>query len=159
MKALLMKWIAPVIMAVAACTCAMPALSADELKVVRAEIDSNSVDRTHKCQYYKAWYNEQCTKAELDAMLERNIAAHRRWIELDPKSFYPYVSLGKTLAAVGRWDEARPVLEKAVSASGTPRPSPRQTENRWFTTWLSGSLDRSACIVAERFRICYNSQT
>ena len=123
-----------------------------ELKAVRAEIDSNSVDRTHKCQYYKAWYNEQCTKAELDAMLERNIAAHRRWIELDPKSFYPYVSLGKTLAAVGRWDEARPVLEKAVSAPADKLADSYRIGALWELAnchWAKGDKDGAKKLIAE----------
>ena len=88
----------------------------DEITALRGVIESNSVSRSTKCRYYKAWYVDQCTKEELNAILERNIAAHRRWKELAPESFAPYVGLGKTLAAVGRWKEAKPELEKALSA-------------------------------------------
>ncbi len=42
---------------------------ADEIKSVRAEINSNSVDRTTKCAYYKAWYADLCTEAERQAIL------------------------------------------------------------------------------------------
>jgi hypothetical protein len=55
--------------------------AADEIKALRGIIESNSVDRTTKCRYYKAWYAEQCTKAELVAMLERNIAFKKEIVE------------------------------------------------------------------------------
>ena len=123
-----------------------------ELKAVRAEIDSNSVDRTHKCRYYKAWYNELCTKDELNAMLERNIAAHRRWMELDPNSFYPYVGLGRTLAAVGRWDEAKLELEKAVSAPADKLSDSYRVGALWELAnchWAMGDKDGAKKLIAE----------
>ena len=30
------------------------------------------------CRYYNAWYVDLCTEAEREAILQRNIAAHRR---------------------------------------------------------------------------------
>ena len=66
--------------AAAAALCADAAGVADEIRAIKAEIKSNSIDRTTKCRYYRAWYADQCDKAELAAIRERNIAAHRRWI-------------------------------------------------------------------------------
>ena len=88
--------------------------TAEEVAEIRAEIKSNSVSRTTDCQYYRAWYRDLCTKEEHAAILERNIAAHRRWIELEPKNPSPYAELGKVLAAVGRWDEAEAELRTAL---------------------------------------------
>ena len=56
----------------------------DEVAALRAVIASNSVDRTVGCRYYRAWFRELCTKAEREAILDRNVAAHRRLMELQP---------------------------------------------------------------------------
>ena len=122
--------------------------AADEIKALRGIIESNSVDRTTKCRYYKAWYAEQCTKAELVAMLERNIAAHRRWIELDPGSAEPLVGLGSTLAAVGRWAEAKQELEKALTAKGDLQ----KTRACWELAnclWQAGDKDGAKKLIQE----------
>ncbi len=95
---------------------------ADTLGGIKAEIVSNSVNRTSKgCRYYTAWYRELCTEAEREAILERNIAAHRRWIALagkdgkDPKgAAMPRAELGKVLAIGGRWAEAEKELSEAL---------------------------------------------
>ena len=94
----------------------------DEIKALKATIASNSVNRTTKCVYYTAWFADLCTKEEHNAILDRNIAAHRRWIELEPDNPTPYAWLGRTLATVGRWDEAKKELEKAMSAKGKWAP-------------------------------------
>ena len=101
--------------AAAAALCADAAGVADEIRAIKAEIKSNSIDRTTKCRYYRAWYADQCDKAELAAIRERNIAAHRRWIALKPNSPYPRASLGRVYAALGKWDEARKELEAAYA--------------------------------------------
>ena len=49
---------------------------AGQIKALREEIKSNSVSRTTRCQYYKAWYVGMCTKEELDAMVERKPIVH-----------------------------------------------------------------------------------
>ena len=94
----------------------------DEIKALKAVISSNSVNRLSKsCRYYTAWYRDLCTEAEREAILERNIAAHRRWIELagkngtDPKgAAMPRAELGKVLAIGGRWEEAEKELSEAL---------------------------------------------
>lgn len=52
--------------------------ASDEIKALREIIASNSVTRSTRCHYYKAYYRYSCTKEEREAILERNIAAHRR---------------------------------------------------------------------------------
>ena len=95
--------------------------AADEIKALREIIASNSVTRSTRCHYYKAYYRYLCTKEEREAILERNIAAHRRWIELagkngaDPKgAAFPRAELGKVLVLGGRWDEAERELTEAL---------------------------------------------
>ena len=92
----------------------------DEIKALQRVINSNSVDRTVDCRWYRAWYIDQCTKEEREAILERNIAAHRRWIELlggsgTPRAAQAQASLGKVLAVGGRWEEAERELSAAVA--------------------------------------------
>ena len=58
---------------------------ADEIKAARADIRSNCVSRIARqgcSRWYDAWYVDNCTKAEREAIMERNIAAHRRWMAL-----------------------------------------------------------------------------
>ena len=104
-------------MAAAAALFANAASIADEMKAIKAEIKSNSINRTTRCRYYKAWYAEQCDKSELAAIFKRNVAAHRRWIELKPDSMDAHASLGSVYAALEKWDEAKKELEKAYTAS------------------------------------------
>ena len=94
---------------------------ASEIKAARAEILSNSVGRIPRrgiCRYYNAWFVDNCTAAERDAILERNIAARRRWIELAPGEPAAHTDLGAVYATVGRWKEAKQELEAAVAAGG-----------------------------------------
>ena len=95
----------------------------EQVDALKAEIRSNSVDRTTKCAYYKAWFVDQCSEAERRAILERNIAAHRRWIELEPKSVEAHSGLGGTLASVGRWQEAKEHLGTAAAGRACPARS------------------------------------
>ena len=60
-------------------TVAALSTAADSIPEARRLIASNSIDRTVNCRYYKAWYIDGCDKAELDAILERNIEGHKRW--------------------------------------------------------------------------------
>ena len=98
----------------ALCAMAYSAADAANIGAFRAEIESNSVDRTTRCRYYRSWYAEQCTKAEHDAILERSLDAHGKWLAVEPNMQEPNASVGKTLAYVGRWKEARKHLEIAV---------------------------------------------
>ena len=96
--------------------------AADEIKSLQATIASNSVTRTSKGnRYYLAYYREGCSKQEREAILERNIAAHRRWIELagengakPQQAAMPRAELGKVLAIGGRWNEAEKELSEAL---------------------------------------------
>ena len=144
---------------------------ADEIKALKDEIKSNSVTRSSKnCRYYMAYYRDLCTEAEREAILERNIAAHRRWIELagkngtNPKgAAMPRAELGKVLEIGGRWEEAEKELSAAIATgglSGEALASARWSlaECLWnrgdkggakktvseiaAMTWLSGSLPR-----------------
>ena len=131
----------------------------DEITALRGVIESNSVSRSTKCRYYKAWYSELCTKDELNAILERNIAAHRRWKELAPESFAPYVGLGKTLAAVGRWKEAKPELEKALSAPEGKLSGDLRISALWEMAnclWQAGDRDGAKKLIAQIVAIDWN---
>jgi expansin (peptidoglycan-binding protein) len=91
----------------------------DEVKAVRAEIASNSVYRIPRngSRYYSAWYVDQCTVAEREAILQRNVAAHRRWMKLKPTNApAAHADLGDAYVVAGRWKEARPELEAALAA-------------------------------------------
>ena len=106
----------------------------------QAIMASNRVDRTIGCRYYKSWYIDQCSKEEHDAILERNLAANRRWIELEPNNPAAHSDLGRTLATVCRWKEAKPELEIAVAA-GDKLDLLRRAEARWELAnclWLEG---------------------
>ena len=103
---------------------------AETVEEIRAEIKSNSVSRGTWCAYYKAWYADLCTEAERSAILERNIAAHRRWIALAPESPAPHAGLGGVYAAVDRWDEAK--KELAIALAAPEKLDPKQLVSaRW----------------------------
>ena len=99
--------------------------NAETVKEVRAVIASNSVNRIPRhniSRYYNAWFVDNCTVAEREAILERNIAAHRRWMEIAPKDTYAaQADLGGVLATVGRWKEAKTELAAALAAGDFER--------------------------------------
>ena len=121
---------------------------ADEIKAVKDEIASNSVNRTVKCALYKAWFVDQCTEAEREALIERNIAAHRRWIELEPKSAAPRTELGITFATLGRWKEAKAEFEKVVADFG-PYDRTRALWELANCLWQEGDKDRAKKLLSE----------
>ena len=125
------------------------ASNADEIKDLKAIIASNSVDRSSYCRYYLAWYIDVCTEAEREAIAERNIAAHRRWIELEPQSAAPHADLGCVLLVVGRWDEAEKELTTALAGKLDPA---RRKEARWSLAdclWRKGDKDGAKKLIAD----------
>ena len=135
----------------ALCTMAYSATGAANIGAFRAEIESNSVDRTTHCKYYRSWYAEQCTKAEHDAILERNLAAHGKWLAVEPNMPEPNASVGKTLAYVGRWKEARKHLEIAV-ASADKLNLRNRTDVRFELAnclWLDGDKKGARKLLAD----------
>ena len=127
---------------------------ADEIRSARAEIASNSVGRIPRrgiCRYYNAWFVDNCTAEERDAILERNIAAHRRWIELAPGEPAAHADLGAVYAAVGRWKEAKAELEAAIAA-GDKLSLKRLALSRWELAgclWRDGDRDGAMKLVRE----------
>ena len=94
----------------AATLCAASAVMAhaDTVAAARGLIASNSISRNVQCRYYKAWYIDGCDKATLDAIVQRNIEGHKRWMALAKKNPAPArCDLGRTYAALGRWKEAK----------------------------------------------------
>ena len=131
---------------------------ADEIKALRDEIKSNSVTRSSKnCRYYMAYYRDLCTEAEREAILERNIAAHRRWIELagkngtNPKgAAMPRAELGKVLEIGGRWEEAEKELSAAIATGGLSGEA--LASSRWSLAeclWNRGDKEGAKKQVAE----------
>ena len=60
--------------------------AAEEIKELKEVIVSNSVKRVTgygECRYVHDWYYKLCTPEEREAILRRNVEAHRRWIELE----------------------------------------------------------------------------
>lgn len=127
----------------------------DEVKALRAVISSNSVNRTVGCRYYRAWFRELCTKAEREAILESNVAAHRRLIELLPGNVAVRADLGMVLALGGRYKEAESVLKEAVSAGEAKDgmlDQTRMSEARWALAeclWRKGDKDGVKKLVAD----------
>ena len=126
-----------------------------QIKAARAEISSNSVVRVPRggvCRYYNAWYADNCTESERDAILERNIAAHRRWIALTPKApGAAQADLGDVYAIVGRWKEAKPELAAAIAAGDKIDPK-RRVMARWNMAnclWVEGDKEGAKKLVAE----------
>ena len=125
---------------------------ADEIKALRGTIASNSVNRLSKeCRYYMAYYRELCTEAEREAILDRNVAAHRRWIELEGKGrdALPRAELGKVLAIGERWAEAERELTEALKSD---LDRDRMAEARWALAeclWHRGDKDCAKKIVAD----------
>ena len=123
--------------------------NADEIKGLKAIIASNSVDRSSRCKYYLEWYVNVCTEAERAAIVERNVAAHRRWIELEPKNAAPHADLGSVLLVAGRWDEAEKELAAALAGRLDPK---RRNEARWALAdclWRKGDRDGAKKLVAD----------
>ena len=141
--------------AVVAAFSAQSANAADPVRDVRAEIASNSVVRIPRggvSRYYNAWYVDNCTEAEREAILARNIAAHRRWMALAPKdACAAHADLGETFAIVGRWKEAKTELAAALAA-GDKLDAKRRMLARWDMAnclWLEGDREGAKKLVAE----------
>ena len=150
------KWIKQAV--VAASICAAMSASAgtdDEINALKAEINSNSVDRTIRCRYYQAWYVNLCSKAEREAILDRNVAAHKRWIELVPGCIAARAGLGMSLAIGGRDDEAVKVLSEAISAAEAAPGKLDQdnlSESRWALAeilWRRGDTDGAKKLITD----------
>jgi len=129
--------------------------NAETVKEVRAVIASNSVERIPRhsiCRYYDAWYVDNCTVAEREAILERNIAAHRRWMELAPKdACAAQADLGGVFATVGRWKDAKPELAAAIAA-GDKLDFKRRVKALWDMAnclWVEGDKEGAKKLVAE----------
>ena len=142
------------------------ALLADDREDVIAAISSNSVDRTVRSRLFQSYYIDQCSKEELDALLERNFTLHRRLIELYPGDPWPHSDFGKSLTAVGRWEDAEKELSIAIAA-GDKLDIPRQVESRWEMAgclWRKGDKDGAKRLIREipeiewkwGLRDCYN---
>ena len=137
-------------LALAACY-AHDANAAVSIPELRAEIASNSVDRSVRCRYYTAWYRDLCTEAEREAILERNVAAHRKWIEIAGKDDTARIraELGRVLAIGGRWDEAEKELSAAIAGNISGL---NLAAARWALAeclWRRGATDGAKKIVAE----------
>ena len=132
---------------------------ADEIKAAKAEIEANLVVRgvrRGQCRYYSAWFIENCTVAEREAILERNIAAHRKWIKLDPSSAAAHADLGCVYATVSRWKEAKPELEAAIAAGDKLDPK-RRSQVRWEMAnclWAEGDKEGAKKFIAEVAAMC-----
>lgn len=116
---------------------------ADEVKELKEIIASNSVKRVTgpgDCRYVYDWFYKLCTKEEREAILTRNVSAHRRWIELEPKNPVPQADLGCVYAAAECYAEAKPELEKALAMDGK-LDAKRYVEVCWALAnclWLEG---------------------
>jgi hypothetical protein len=128
--------------------------AAEEIKELKATIASNSVGRVTdygKDRYVFAWYYDLCTEAEREAILQRNIAAHRRWIELEPKNPAPRADLGCVYAAAERWKDAKRELE-TVLASSAKLDVKRRSEVCWAMAnclWLEGDRQNAMKLLDE----------
>ena len=127
---------------------------ADEVGAARAEIASNSVYRIPRngSRYYSAWYVDQCTAAEREAILRRNIDAHQRWMKLKPKDApAAHADLGDVYAVAGRWKEAKPELEAALAA-GDWLDAKRRALVRWDMAnclWMEGDKEGAKKLIDE----------
>ena len=141
--------------AVVFCGFASLCANAETVKEVRAVIASNSVERVPRhsiSRYYDAWFVDNCSVAEREAILERNIAAHRRWMKIAPKdACAAQADLGGVFATVGRWKEAKPELAAALAA-GDKLDFKRQVKARWDMAnclWVEGDKDGAKKLLAE----------
>ena len=131
------------------------AASADSVNEARALIFSNSIDRTVNCRYYKARFIDGCDKAELDAIVARNIEGHKRWIALaGGDTISPQSDLGKMYAALGRLKEAKAELASVVEqlAAGTYMDAIRVSEAKWEMAnilWQEGDKAGAKKYLAE----------
>ena len=119
---------------------------AEEIKELKEAIASNSVKRVTEygdCRYIFDWYYNLCTPEEREAIFDRNVAAHRRWIELEPSNPVPQAELGCVYAAAERYAEAKPELEKALAMGGMLDDKLR-SETCWALAnclWTEGDRD------------------
>ena len=129
---------------VVACLRADAANATGEIQQLKETIASNSVCRITeygKGRYVFDWYYNLCTEAEREAILTRNVAAHRRWIALEPSNPVPQADLGCVYAAAERYKEAKPELEKALSMGGN-LDEKRRAEVNWAMAnclWTEGN--------------------
>ena len=129
------------------CIASALTVNADSIAAARGFIASNSISRDVTCRYYKAWYIDGCDKSELDAIVQRNIEGHKRWIALSGKDKIAARSdLGKMYAALGRWKEAKEELLQVFErlAAGTYLDPIRVSEANWEMAnilWLEGDKE------------------
>ena len=126
---------------------------AEETSALNETIASNSVTRASKGnRYYLAYYREGCTEAEREAILDRNVAARRRLIELAKAKdkAAQRAGLGKVLAIGGRWAEAERELSAAIA---TGKLEGHELANaRWALAeclWHRGAKDEAKSVVAD----------
>ena len=134
-----------------AAACVAAIANADTVKAARADIASNSVNRTAECRYYRAWFADGLPKEACDAIMDRNIAAHRRWMALEPTIPAPHSDLGLAYATLGRWKEAKSELEIAIAA-GDRLDRKRRAEARWEMAnclWVSGDKAGARKMIEE----------
>ena len=122
-----------------------------EIAALRAAIASNSVDRTVRCRYYTAWYRDLCTEDERSAILDRNVAARRRWMEIANRKDVARLraELGKVLAIGGRWEEAEKELSAAITGG---LDSASLVDARWALAeclWRRKDQEGAKKLVAE----------
>ena len=120
--------------------------AAEEIKGLKDVIASNTVTRVTgygNSRYIHDWYYGLCTPEEREAIFDRNVSAHRRWIELEPSNPVPQAGLGCAFAAAERYAEAKPELEKALSMGGKLSAMQR-AEAEWALAnclWTEGDRD------------------
>ena len=118
--------------------------NADSVAAARGLIASNSISRRVYCRYCRAWYIDGCDKAELDAIVERNIEGHKRWMALAKKDVVAArCDLGLVYGALGRWKEAKDELSAVMAtlAEGKYLDPERQARAKWEMAnilWLEG---------------------
>ena len=128
---------------------------ADQIREAQETIKSNSVDRTVRCRYYVDWYRNLCSEAEREAILDRNVAAHRRLMELQPGKVAHCANLGIVLYIGGRYDEAEKTLSDAIAAAEAKPGKLDQelfAETRWALAeilWRRGDTDAAKKLISD----------
>ena len=138
-------------LAAAYANCAVAKTVGEEINDLKTVIASNSVDATTRCRYYRAWYIDQCTKEEREAILDRNVAAHRRWMELAPKDVKPHADLGKVLTIGGRRDEAIKEFTIALAKANQLNFTTKVGAKWWLAEclWRKGDKTGAQNLIAE----------